>query len=293
MASYGYNGVCGRHVLDSLHGGGTALSTPDDRVFVLGRRCPPSWPGEKFVAAELTEADSVRRAIEQIKPDFVIHTAGRTQPASDEELYRANFWTTIHLLAAVRSMRKPVRIVLSGSAASSELSILCTCRWTSSHVGYPQDAYGRSKWLATSAGLAERSPLEVIVVRVFNPIGPGAPTSQAFGRFAERLTDACRIPLIFAWATSRHAATLSTFATWRRDDRVGAGAGRARLQCRHRPIAPGRRRTRPADSTERPTRAVCVDPALKTDRGRPIRVPASTGSSSRQAGNRQSRGNAA
>ncbi len=47
----------------------------------------------------------------------MIHTAGRTPPAPDEELYRANFWATIHLLSALRSMRKPARVVLSGSAA--------------------------------------------------------------------------------------------------------------------------------------------------------------------------------
>jgi nucleoside-diphosphate-sugar epimerase len=55
--------------------------------------------------------------------------------------------------------------------------------------GYPTDSYGRSKWLAASAGLAERSPLEVMVARVFNPIGPGIPVTQALGRFADRLSD--------------------------------------------------------------------------------------------------------
>ncbi len=62
-------------------------------------------------------------------------------------------------------------------------------------MGYPRDAYGRSKYLATSAGLAERSPLEVMVARVFNPIGPGTPPTQAFGRFADRLTDPDADPL--------------------------------------------------------------------------------------------------
>jgi GDP-4-dehydro-6-deoxy-D-mannose reductase len=44
-----------------------------------------------------------------------------------------------------------------------------------------------SKLLATSAGLAAGPPLEVMVARVFNPIGPGLPASQAFGRFAHQL----------------------------------------------------------------------------------------------------------
>jgi nucleoside-diphosphate-sugar epimerase len=191
----GATGFVGKHVLESLHGGATALPTSDDSVFVLGRRSPPAWPCDRFVAAELTDAGSVRRAVEQIKPDFVIHTAGRTQPASDEELYRANFWTTIHLLAALRSTRKPVRVVLSGSAAELGAVEPVNLPVDESHVGYPQGAYGRSKWLATSAGLAERAPLEVIVARVFNPIGPGTPTSQAFGRFADRLADSGSDPI--------------------------------------------------------------------------------------------------
>jgi nucleoside-diphosphate-sugar epimerase len=185
----GATGFVGRQVLETLNGGATAFSPSDDTMFVLGRHCPPAWPRDRFVAADLTDADSVRRAIAQIKPDFVIHTAGRTRPATDEELYRANFWATIHLLAALRSMRRPARIVLSGSAAELGSVDPIHLPVDESHVGYPRDAYGRSKWLATSAGLAERAPLEVIAARVFNPIGPGTPPSQAFGRFADRLTD--------------------------------------------------------------------------------------------------------
>jgi GDP-4-dehydro-6-deoxy-D-mannose reductase len=63
------------------------------------------------------------------------------------------------------------------------------------YLGFPRDSYGRSKWLATSAGVAERAPLEVVVARVFNPIGPGIPPTQAFGRFADRLTDPVPDPL--------------------------------------------------------------------------------------------------
>ena len=59
----------------------------------------------------------------------------------------------------------------------------------------PGDAYGLSKWLATTAGLAARPPLEVIVARVFNPVGPGQPGSQALGRFADLLNDPGPDPL--------------------------------------------------------------------------------------------------
>jgi GDP-4-dehydro-6-deoxy-D-mannose reductase len=59
----------------------------------------------------------------------------------------------------------------------------------------PIDAYGRSKWFATVAGLAERPPLEVNVARVFNPIGPCMPHAQAFGEFADQLASKMADPL--------------------------------------------------------------------------------------------------
>jgi len=191
----GATGFVGRHVLGALQDGFDDSSRSEDQLIVLGRRRPADWPEDAFVATDLNDADQLGETIRGIAPDVMIHTAGRTPPASDDELYRANFWATIHLLSALRSGRRPVRIVLSGSAAeqgpvaASELPVAET------HACNPIDAYGRSKWLATVGGLSERAPLEVIVARVFNPIGPGTPATQAFGRFAARLNDPGPDPL--------------------------------------------------------------------------------------------------
>jgi GDP-4-dehydro-6-deoxy-D-mannose reductase len=191
----GTNGFVGRHVLDALNGGTRGPSQSEITVDVLGRRCSPNWLEDSFVAADFTDSDTLHEAIERIAPDFVIHTAGRTPPASDEELYRANFWATIHLLSALRSTRRPVRIVLSGSAAELGPVDPALLPVAETYSGYPRDSYGRSKRLATSAGLAQRAPLQVVVARVFNTIGPGMPPTEAFGRFADRLTDPDPDPL--------------------------------------------------------------------------------------------------
>jgi nucleoside-diphosphate-sugar epimerase len=191
----GASGFVGRHVLGALQRGAPGLSLVDSKVIVLGRRCPETWPSDCFVAADLSDRDKLPALIQQVAPDYVIHTAGRTPPADDDELYRGNFWATIHLLSALRSMHKPARVVLSGSAAELgpvEPEFLPV---DETYLGYPRDAYGRSKYLATSAGMAERPPLEVMVARVFNPIGPFTPPTQAFGRFADRLTDPDTDPL--------------------------------------------------------------------------------------------------
>ena len=192
----GATGFVGRHVLETLiHQGGLGVSDSENKVVVLGRRCPEAWPRDQFVAADLTEAAGLPEVIQSIAPDFVIHTAGRTPPALDEDLFRSNFWATIHLLSALRSTRRPVRVVLSGSAAELGPVDCHDLPVDEIYSGFPRDAYGRSKCLATSAGLAERSPLEVVVARVFNPIGPGMPTTHAFGRFVDRLTDPDADPL--------------------------------------------------------------------------------------------------
>jgi nucleoside-diphosphate-sugar epimerase len=191
----GGSGFVGRHVLDGLKAGVEGVARSEIEVVALGRRRPMGWPEQSFVVADLNDTTSVRRAIQTISPDFVVHTAGRTPPALDDELYRTNFWATIHLLGALRALEKPLRVVLSGSAAELGPVDAAHLPVSESYHCQPIGAYGRSKWLATRSGLAERSPMEVSVARVFNPIGPGTPTTQAFGRFADRLSDPDPDPL--------------------------------------------------------------------------------------------------
>jgi nucleoside-diphosphate-sugar epimerase len=191
----GGSGFVGRHVLDGLKGGVEGLAGSDIEVVALGRHRPTGWPERSFVAADLTDTTSLRQVVRTISPDFVIHTAGRTPPAPDDDLYRTNFWATIHLLGALRALDKPLRVVLSGSAAELGPVDAADLPVNECYNCQPIGAYGRSKWLATRSGLAERSPIEVCVARVFNPIGPGTPTTQALGRFADRLSDSDPDPL--------------------------------------------------------------------------------------------------
>jgi GDP-4-dehydro-6-deoxy-D-mannose reductase len=158
-----------------------------DTVTVLGRHCPPGWPASAFVTADFDDPDGFRLAIRSIAPDHVIHMAGKTPPAPDEELYRSNFWSTIRVLNTLRTLSRPVKITLAGSAAEVGSVPASDLPVDESYPCCPIEAYGRSKWLATIAGLAEKPPLEVVIARVFNPVGPGMPPTQAFGEFAAQL----------------------------------------------------------------------------------------------------------
>jgi len=193
----GASGFLGGHVMDALGRERERNSRAGDRVVALGRNRPAGCPESSFVAADLDDPESLGSAIRSVAPDFVIHTAGKTPPATDDELYRANFWTTNRLIKALRYAGRPVRIVLTGSAAEYGSVAAAELPIGEDHPCDPVTSYGRSKLMTTISALAERPPLEVVVARLFNPIGPGLPETQAFGRFAAELlsTNADPLPL--------------------------------------------------------------------------------------------------
>jgi nucleoside-diphosphate-sugar epimerase len=191
----GGNGFVGRHVLEALSADLALPSASGTEVVVLGRHRPANAMGYRFIEADLNDPEGLAESLQGLAPDFVIHTAGKTPPAADEELYRANFWSTTHLLGALRRMRKPMRVVLAGSAAELGPVDARHLPVGEDYEADPLGAYGRSKLLATRSGMAERPPLEVMCARIFNVIGPRLPPTQAFGAFAARLAEPGPDPL--------------------------------------------------------------------------------------------------
>jgi GDP-4-dehydro-6-deoxy-D-mannose reductase len=186
----GGTGFLGRHLMEVLERERPA----DTTLALLGRRAPPWWTGA-FVSADLDDPGGLARPLTPMAPAVVFHLAGRTPPAKPEEYYRGNTLATLHLLDALRSLGRPVRVVLAGSAAELGPVAADALPVGEDYPCRPSDSYGLSKLLATTAGLSARPPLEVIVARIFNPIGPGLPYSQAFGRFAAELARPGLVPL--------------------------------------------------------------------------------------------------
>jgi GDP-4-dehydro-6-deoxy-D-mannose reductase len=183
----GGGGFLGRHLLKELE-------TTGIEVACLGRHRSSDWNGS-FVSADLNEPVGLERALASTAPDVVFHLAGRTPPADPEAFYRDNTMATVHLLDGLRVLDRPVRVVLAGSAAELGPVAVEDLPVAEDYPCRPADSYGLSKWLATAAGLAARPPLEVMAARIFNPIGPGLPISQALGRFAARLAEPGPDPL--------------------------------------------------------------------------------------------------
>ncbi len=187
----GGTGFLGRHVLAALRD----TRAGSIQVVALGRRLPDGWSPDAFRAVDLKDREGLTRAIAGLSPSVVIHAAGQTPPALPVAFYKGNMQITANLLDALRATGRPARVVLAGSAAElgpvpvAQLPVgeEAPCR--------PQDHYGLSKWFAFRYGMLQLPPLEVIAARVFNPVGPGLPPSQAFGRFATILAEAGRDPV--------------------------------------------------------------------------------------------------
>ena len=192
----GASGFIGRQVLNVLRG-------KDLQVLALGRNCPAGWEPGHFVAADFDFPETIAKAIGEIQPEVVIHAAGQTPPADPTLLYRANTVATIHLLDSLRALRKHCRVVIAGSAAEYGPIDVEDLPVAETYPSRPTEPYGLSKWLATCAGMAARAPLEVVSARIFNPIGPGQPSNQAFGRFAASLSAEVHSPLIVGDLESR------------------------------------------------------------------------------------------
>jgi len=173
----GGSGFLGRHLLARLVDMGA-------EVVAIGRRPIERHPTVRFIPVDLDDPAFVTRAVAEVGPAVIFHLAGRTPPADPDRLYRSNTMATVHLLDALRASGRPARVVLVGSAAELGPVPVEVLPVAEDYPCRPADAYGLSKLLATAAGLAARPPLDVIVARVFNPIGPGLPRSQALGRFA-------------------------------------------------------------------------------------------------------------
>ena len=171
----GGSGFLGRHLLDRL-------DREPVEVVALGRR---TIPGRRFVTVDLLDGDCLRRVLAELAPSVVFHLAGRTPPADAESLDRSNRIATLRLIEALSRVSDPVLLITAGSAAELGPVPIEELPVGEDHPADPETDYGRSKLAATHAVLDAGG----MVARVFNPIGPGTPPSQALGRFAAILAD--------------------------------------------------------------------------------------------------------
>lgn len=169
---FGASGFLGRHV--------RALLAPNTDLVCPGRtECDLVDLG----VAELTDL------VRAVRPDAVVNCAGRVG-GSGYDMLHANAGVTAKLVEAVAAA-PGIRLVRLGSAAEYGL-VPHGHAVRETDPATPISEYGVSQLAATRlaeiAGTAGRA--DTVVLRVFNPVGPGLPATNVLGRAATLLRQA-------------------------------------------------------------------------------------------------------
>ena len=180
----GAGGFVGRHLCAHL-----ATLAPRPQVIGVELVDAPI-PGCDWVhRLDVSSADAVADVIRASAPEYIIHLAGMFGTQDPQEVYRVNVLSMTALLEAARRFVPDAILVVAGSAAEWGPVPAEQMPVTERTVCRPVTPYGLSKLLATeSAAYYYRvHQVRVMVARLFQPIGPGAPLRSAPGTFADQL----------------------------------------------------------------------------------------------------------
>ncbi|URM88746.1 NAD-dependent epimerase/dehydratase [Streptomyces sp. MRC013] len=172
----GATGYLGGHVVERLR------ALPGARVLVGGR----SPAAEVAVDLASDRPERLAEAVASAAPDAVVNCAGATG-GDAVTLAEVNARGPAVLCAALREAAPAARLVHLGSAAEYGPGTPGG-RVAESAATRPVGPYGATKLAGTAAVTA--SGLDAVVLRVGNPVGPGAPASGLPGRVAALLADA-------------------------------------------------------------------------------------------------------
>ncbi len=167
----GASGFVGAHLLDVLR---------RDGAEVLACGGPRDRPGEYF-PLDLSDIDTIRAALDLIRPDVIFHLAAQTfvpeSLAAPIATYEINAVGSARLAEAVRGYRNgpPPRLIFASSAEVYGSRDRCDLPLHESLELRPANPYGASKAAAEAMLLAASRSfgLDLVVARAFNQIGPG------------------------------------------------------------------------------------------------------------------------
>lgn len=156
-----------------------------DTVIRVGRQRADergtAWVSHDLIAAGTGELAALIRSV---RPDAVVNCAGRLC-GNTVQLVEANVLVTARLIEALAWEAPGARLVVLGSAAEYGRTPY-GCHVAEDHPAEPVAAYGVTRLASTRLVLLAVSGqrLDAVVLRVFNPIGPGTPAENLLGRAA-------------------------------------------------------------------------------------------------------------
>jgi nucleoside-diphosphate-sugar epimerase len=178
----GANGFVGRAVIASL-------DAENWNVVRAVRRPVDGWSAETLILGQAPwNRDTFAAAIASARPDVIFHLAGMTLASASADMYTTNVGLSADLLDAVAAATIRPAVVLIGSAA--EYGTLTAEQLPAREDGpcQPVTDYGISKFAQTLLGMARAGiGVDVLIARLFNPVGAGMPRHLALASFAEQL----------------------------------------------------------------------------------------------------------
>jgi GDP-4-dehydro-6-deoxy-D-mannose reductase len=176
----GANGFLGRYVQ-------CELAKREVEAVALCRSRSSGY-SSSILLSEPPTRQNMRAILDTVAPSMIFHLAGTARTDTPEDLYQANVFFAVHLLEAALTSKSLPTVVLVGSAAEYGQSIRADCTVRETDPCTPLSPYGISKLAQTHHGLSLFARgLPVVVARLFNPIGVGAPPTTALGSFVNQL----------------------------------------------------------------------------------------------------------
>lgn len=143
-----------------------------------GRQFQPSAQAAGYemaaLRADLLDTDSLRKEIDAVRPDYVVHLAGIAfvDHAHEEGFYAVNVIGTTNLLDALARLPQPPAMTLLASSAN----VYGNCAQspiTESQPPAPVNHYAMSKLAMETMARNYMDRLRLVIARPFNYTGPG------------------------------------------------------------------------------------------------------------------------
>jgi len=159
----GADGFMGRNVVEAL--------SDNHEVYKALRLVTDTNP--RSFSVELGSKDSIRDALIRSRPQAIINCAGIVTNTSEA---RKNVEFTRNILSTVIEQGKPYpKVIITGSASEYGVVEDVDEPVNEDHPLNPQGDYAHSKVeeVKVAQAYAKEHDIDVIVARIFNPIGPG------------------------------------------------------------------------------------------------------------------------
>jgi nucleoside-diphosphate-sugar epimerase len=184
----GATGFLGRHVV---------AAATNWTVTRVTRAREPSSPDELALGPAPWSRADFASALATARPDVVLHCAGDARSVDARTCIDSNAVLAAELLSAVADLREPLRVILIGSAAEYGIVPADAQPVVETYPCAPRTNYAVAKCAQSLLGFAATMRgQQVLVARLFNPVGVGMRGELALPSFARQIVSLGPCPVV-------------------------------------------------------------------------------------------------